>query len=200
MPSGALIRFLGGALPVRPKQHEERQRRGRHQAAAPPGHGGGAPAKEPAGAENAGGEAAPGEQPEAARLPRAMGVAALLSGARQWGFLWKALTVHSANLAAQLAARPLQPLQASRACAALAGACRLCRLAGAHVACMYRQAEAFMLQGCAAALGLMPVGRLTCAPCCSTWRPAGPAAARAGQHRGRARGVPPAAGAAGSSL
>ena len=102
---------------MRPKQHEERQRRGRHQAAAPPGtHGGGAPAKEPAGAENAGDGGAPGEQPEAAGLPRAMGVAALLSGARQWGFLWKALTVHSANLAAQLAARPLQPLQASGSC------------------------------------------------------------------------------------
>jgi hypothetical protein len=112
MPSGALIRFLGGALPVRPKTHEERTRRGRHQAVAPPGSGGGgAPAKEPAGAENAGGEAAAGETPDSTQLPRAMGVAALLSGARQWGFLWKALTVHSANLAAQLAARPLQPLQ-----------------------------------------------------------------------------------------
>lgn len=126
MPGGALIRFLGGAVPVRPKQHEERQRRGRHTAAAPPGGFGTAPTKEPAGAENAGGEAAPGEAPEAARLPRAMGVAALLSGARQWGFLWKALTVHSANLAAQLAARPLQPLQASGS----RGLCFLQLLAG----------------------------------------------------------------------
>lgn len=132
---------------MRPKQHEERQRRGRHQAAAPPGHGGGgAPAKEPVGAENAGGEAAPGEQPDAARLPRAMGVAALLSGARQWGFLWKALTVHSANLAAQLAARPLQPLQASRACAALAAAVDRAGLQGS-CSLLVPQVEEFMLAG-----------------------------------------------------
>lgn len=33
-----------------------------------------------------------------------------ICSARHWGFLWKALALHSANLAATLAARPLQPL------------------------------------------------------------------------------------------
>jgi hypothetical protein len=50
-----------------------------------------------------------------AALPGPLGVAAILRSARgwpaEWGFFLKALTVHSANLAASLAARPLQPLQ-----------------------------------------------------------------------------------------
>lgn len=42
----------------------------------------------------------------------ALGVAAMLSGARNWGFLLKAVSLHGANLAASLAARPLAPLHA----------------------------------------------------------------------------------------
>lgn len=51
---------------------------------------------------------------------RALGVAAVLSGARNWGFLLHAVGVHTANLAASLATRPLAPLQA-RMQAQLAG-------------------------------------------------------------------------------
>ena len=124
MPGSLILRFLGAAPHVRPKQHEDRQRRGRHQAAAPPGGGGGADrAHEGADAGGGGGTGEQGKDGEAARLPRAVGVASVLSGARQWGFLWKALTVHSANLAAQLAARPLQPLQAREGCGGAGGSC-----------------------------------------------------------------------------
>lgn len=112
MPGGALfLRFLG--VPVRPRQDATQRRRPReqlHAAASPPADGGAGVEQAPhAGAHEAEDAVAAAKQ-AGVPVPGTLGVAAVLSGARNWGFLFKALTVHGASVAAQLAARPLAPL------------------------------------------------------------------------------------------
>lgn len=112
-------------LPSRPSQDRRRASgNARNKLAAPPaGAANPQPAEPPPPAperspEEEGSdaqEASAGHAVEKAASPsagRALGVAAVLSGARNWGFLLHAVGVHTANLAASLAARPLAPLQA----------------------------------------------------------------------------------------
>ena len=143
MPTAGLLGWLRTGLPGRPRQ-ETRGRGGAKKAAAPPagaggppetgGGGGGGPPHPGASGSPDGDNSSNSNSPSSgntsskgapggglglpANLP--LGVAAALHGARGWGFLWKGLALHSANLAASLAARPLQPLQ-DRLQAQLAG-------------------------------------------------------------------------------
>ena len=136
-----LWRFLGGT-PVRPGRSDGRgDRRARRKAAAPPGTGGhadvteqpaAAPADDPAAAE----PGSVGKQPAAGGAASGgmatLGVAATLAGARHWGFLLKAVTVHGADLAARLANSAAAPLHArwQRELADAAPVRKACQLLG----------------------------------------------------------------------
>lgn len=111
-------------LPSRPAQDCRRASGGARKLAAPPA---GAANSHPADPPPPTPERSPEEEGSDAQEPgtghalekaaapeagRALGVAAVLSGARNWGFLLHAVGVHTANLAASLATRPLAPLQA----------------------------------------------------------------------------------------
>lgn len=129
-----LWRFLGAGTPTRPLHDDRGHRRHRHKAAAPPAEGG----------HSASGEQVPAHQAPAEQEPAstssspastpggALGVAAVLSGVRHWGFLLKAVSVHGADLAARLAGNAAAPLHArwQRELAGTAAVREACRVLG----------------------------------------------------------------------